>query len=68
MRDIDRNREVFTKIWNIYKSYGEPKTDAEWDMLIEKMKELRKQHETELCRELVQVVMNLIERESKNDT
>lgn len=41
MRDIDRNREVFTKIWNIYKAYGEPKTDAEWDMLIEKMSEIR---------------------------
>lgn len=37
MRDIDRNREVFTKIWNIYKSYGEPRTDEEWDLLIGKM-------------------------------
>lgn len=68
MRDIDRNREVFTKIWNIYKTYGEPITDDEWDLLIGKMSELYKQYETKLCRELVQVVMNLIERESKNDT
>ena len=68
MRDIDRNREIFTKIWNIYKSYGEPKNDDEWDLLIGKMSELYKQYETELCRELVQVVINLIERESKNDT
>ena len=68
MRDIDRNREVFTKIWNIYKTYGEPKTDEEWDLLIGKMSELYKHYETELCRELVQVVMNLIEGESKNDT
>lgn len=68
MRDIDRNREVFTKIWNIYKSYGEPRTDDEWDLLIGKMSELYKQYETELCRELAQVVMNLIERESKNGT
>ena len=67
MRDIDRNREVFTKIWNIYKAYGEPRTDEEWDLLIGKMSELYKQYETELCRELVQVVMNLIERESKNE-
>lgn len=66
MRDIDKNREVFTKIWNIYKSYGEPKTDDEWDLLIDNMQEFYKQYETELCRELVQVVMNLIERESKN--
>ena len=67
MRDIDSNREIFTKVWNIYKSYGEPKTDDEWDLLIDKMQELYKQYETELCRELVQVVMNLIERESKNE-
>lgn len=68
MQDIDRNREVFTKIWNIYKTYGEPKTDEEWDLLIGKMSEMYKQYETELCRELVQVVMNLIERESKNES
>lgn len=65
MSDIDKNREIFTKVWNVYKLYGNPKNESEWEMLTNKLSELRKTYPTELTKDLILAVLKEVEREHK---
>lgn len=65
MRDIDRNRDIFTKVWNAYKTYGNPATDEEWEKLIEVMQEIYSEYESQLARDLINAVLSEVERDSR---
>ncbi len=65
MRDIDRDRDIFTKIWNAYKAYGNPTTDEEWEKLIEAMQEIYGEYESKLARDLINAVLSEVERDSR---
>ena len=65
MSNIDRNREIFTKVWNVYKTYGNPQNESEWEMLTNKLSELRKAYPTELTKNLILAVLKEVERDSR---
>lgn len=59
---IDTDREIFTKVWNAYKTYGKPKTDEEWEKLLCVMREIRNTYDTRLAADLIQAVLMESER------
>lgn len=63
MSNIDKNREIFTKVWNVYRTYGNPQNDSEWEVLTDKLSELRKAYPTELTKDLILAVLKEVERE-----
>ena len=65
MSNIDKNREIFTKVWNVYKTYGNPQSEKEWEILVDKMSGLRKAYPTELTKDLILAVLKEVEREYK---
>ena len=65
MSNIDKNREIFTKVWNVYRTYGNPQNDSEWEVLTDKLSELRKAYPTELTKDLILAVLKEVERDSR---
>ena len=67
MSNIDRNREIFTKIWNAYRTYGHPKNEEEWETLSENLSEIRKVYPEDFTKDLIVVVLKEVEREYKRN-
>lgn len=65
MKNLDRNREVFTKIWNAYRVYGNPQTDNDWEQLIAAMQKIQDSYDYQLTRDLINAVINEVERDSR---
>lgn len=59
---IDKHREIFTKVWNAYRQTPNPKTDREWELLLNGMQEIRKTYNCELANDLINAVLAEIER------
>lgn len=68
--EIKIEQNIFTDLWNIYKKYFKLSTDEEWEMYLKEVDGLFKEKyrgkdKETMFREMLVVVTNQLERESK---